>query len=289
MNSKCQDQTIRKDATASRQFTSSLECRGLKKSFKLKCNECGQCHLVCQLRDGQTGIQDDNAQDSNEGQGQGQDEPFQIIFAAARGTNELGVCRLGVPERRGTSTESYFKLCKSRTTQQQQQSRLDSGPAPTLRHGDEASIALVSPPTVQQAVNSDISVNKHLGRHPFRGPKCDKSLEAWAQNGKVNVSCDVSPATFPVPRRRQPHNIINDVLLPTRVATLHDASTSRFCGSPEDPHTHACLHSHFPLPCSLSSSSLHLRLSTAFVRSQRVPLNPNEMHEAHRKLAPNVP
>ncbi|KAM8711612.1 hypothetical protein ACLKA7_012167 [Drosophila subpalustris] len=121
-------------------------------------------------------IRDDNAQDSNEGQGHGQDEPL--------GTNELGVCRLGVPERRGPSTESYFTLCKSRTTQQQQQSRLDSGPAPTLRHDDEASIALVSPPTVQQAVNSDISVNKHLGRHPFRGPKCDMSLEAWAQSGK---------------------------------------------------------------------------------------------------------
>lgn len=27
------------------------------------------------------------------------------------------------------------------------------------------------PPTVQQAVNSDISVNKHFGPHPFGGPK----------------------------------------------------------------------------------------------------------------------
>lgn len=43
-----------------------------------------------------------------------------------------------------------------------------------------------SPPTVQQAVNSDISVNKHLGRYPFRGRKCDMSLEAWAHNGKGN-------------------------------------------------------------------------------------------------------
>lgn len=64
-----------------------------------------------------------------------------------------------------------FALCKSRM-----QSRLALEPAPMLRgidgdgDGDHVN-AHIHPPTVQQAVNSDISVNKHFGPHPFGGPK----------------------------------------------------------------------------------------------------------------------
>jgi len=94
---------------------------------------------------------------------------------AARGTNELGVRRLGAPER---PTSHYANRGHRRSKH-----RGSITEHLRLRNNNEASIALALPPTVQQAVNSDISVNKHLGRYPFRGRKCDMSLEAWAQAG----------------------------------------------------------------------------------------------------------